>query len=280
MYRAFEHDAFGVAKASAYSCILTFFPALLVIGSVLATSDKFDLFVHEISNALGQVLPAGSSTAVGYLRSKTDRPIGFLVSTSLVTTWTASGVVISWMQGFRYAYQLPQTWSLIKERLIACSLVILAGLPMAFATILIVFGSQIEALLLFHVRGALAPIILVISTGMRWVTALVTSVAVIGLIYHFAIPRTKHWHCVLPGAILATGLWFTATLAFGWYLDNFADYNLIYGSLGVGIALLVWMFLLSFVVLVGAEFNAIVFPRRPTAPDQMSERMQDTRIAA
>ena len=83
----------------------------------------------------------------------------------------------------------------------------------------------------------------------------------IALIYHNAVPRTERWHSVLPGAVLATAMWFAATLLFGWYLNRYADYNIIYGSLGVGIALLIWMYLVSFVVLVGAEFNAMLFPR-------------------
>jgi len=52
-----------------------------------------------------------------------------------------------------------------------------------------------------------------------------------------------------------------STAFFGWYLQRYADYSIIYGSLGVGIALLVWMYLISLVVLIGAEFNAMLFPR-------------------
>ena len=52
-----------------------------------------------------------------------------------------------------------------------------------------------------------------------------------------------------------------ATTLFGWYLQRYADYSILYGSLGVGIALLVWMYMISLVVLVGAEFNAMLFPR-------------------
>jgi len=103
----------------------------------------------------------------------------------------------------------------------------------------------------------------------RWLLAFLTSVAVIALIYHNAVPRTQRWHTVLPGAGLATAMWFGATLFFGWYLKHFGDYDLIYGSLGVGIALLIWMYLVSFIVLVGAEFNALLFPRavlRGTGP--------------
>ena len=81
------------------------------------------------------------------------------------------------------------------------------------------------------------------------------------LIYHFGVPRTQPWHTVLPGATLATAIWFPATLGFGWYLSNVAEYNVIYGSLGVAIALMVWMYIVSLIVLFGAEVNALLYPR-------------------
>src|SRR5215471_19915907 len=184
LWRAFEHDAFGTAKASAYSCILTFFPALLVLGAVLASSQRFEIFVGEISGVLGSMLPAGNTTAVQYLRSRDDLPVTFLVTTSLLTVWTASGVVISWMAGFRQAYQIPQVWGLVKERLIACSLVISAGIPLTIATILVAFGAQIENRATVYIGHQLEPLILFLWAGLRWLLAILTSIAVITLIYH------------------------------------------------------------------------------------------------
>jgi len=261
IWRAFEHDAFGIAKASAYSSIFTFFPALLVLGSVMATINRGEVYLREISYALGTILPAGSSTALSYLRGSADRPVGLLVSTSLLTIWSASGVIISWMDGFRRAYQLPKTWGLVQERLIAISLVFMAGLPLSFATILVAFGSRIEMRILFLLGHEFGPLILLLWGAIRWTIAILTSIAVIQLIYHNAVPRTQPWHSVLPGAVLSTAMWLLSSALFGWYLQHYTDYSVIYGSLGVGIALLVWMYLISLVVLIGAEFNAMLFPR-------------------
>ncbi len=261
IWRAFEHDAFATAKASAYSAIFTFFPALLVLGSVLAALHRGDAYLREISYALGAILPAGSATVLSYLGGSTNRPVSLLVSTSLLTIWTASGVIISWMEGFRRAYQLPKTWGLVQERAIAISLVLMAGLPLTFATILVAFGSRIETRILFHIGREFGPLILLLWGAMRWGIAILTSIAVIQLIYHNAVPRTQPWHSVLPGAVLATAMWLLSSALFGWYLQHYADYSVIYGSLGVGIALLVWMYLISLVVLIGAEFNAMLFPR-------------------
>jgi membrane protein len=261
VWRAFQHDAFSIAKASAYSSILTFFPALLIVGSVLATWSKGAPFMREITYALSRILPTGANTALAFLRSAVQRPFGMLVIACLITLWTASGVMVSWMEGFRRCYELPKIWGLIKERMIAFGLVIFALLPMTFATLLVAFGSKIEADILFYTAREFSPYILMLWAVIRWVIAILTSIVVISLIYHNAVPRTQPWHSVIPGASIATGLWFSATLLFGWYLRHYADYSIIYGSLGAAIALLVWMYMISLVVLVGAEFNAMIFPR-------------------
>ncbi len=262
IWRAFQHDAFAIAKASAYSSILTFFPSLLVVGSVLGNGNKtMREYSREISYALERILPAGFSTVQAYLRGNTGRSVGALITTSLLSVWLASGVMISWMEGFRRCYELPKIWGLVKERLIAFSLVILAGIPLASSTILVAFGSEIETDLLLNTNHEIGTYVVIMWRMVRWLIAILTSVAVIALIYHNAVPRTQPWHSVLPGATLATAMWFMVTMFFGWYLQNYADYSVIYGSLGVAIALLVWMYLISLVILIGAEFNAMLFPR-------------------
>jgi len=260
-WRAFLHDAFATAKASAYSSILTFFPVLLIIGSGLANWRKGQPFLREITYALGSILPAGGNTALNYLKGAAQHPVSLVTTTSIITLWTASGVMISWMEGFRRCYELPKTWGLVKERLVAFSLVVFALVPMTFATLLVALGSKIETRILSYIDPDFSAYILLLWGTMRWLIATLTSISVIALIYHNAVPRTQPWHSVIPGATLATVLWFSVTVGFRSYLQHFANFASIYGSLGVAMALLVWMYLISLVVLVGAEFNALLFPR-------------------
>jgi membrane protein len=260
-WRAFVHDAFATAKASAYSSILTFFPVLLIIGSGLTNWRKGAPYLREVSYALGSILPAGGSTALSYLKGGAQHPVGLLTTTSLITLWTASGVMISWMEGFRRCYELPKTWGLVQERLIAFLLVVFALVPMTFSTLLVAVGSKFETRLLSYIDPDFSIYVLLLWGSARWLIATLTSIAVIALIYHHAVPRTQPWHSVMPGAMLATILWFATTVGFRAYLQHFGDFATIYGSLGVAMALLVWMYLISLVVLVGAEFNALLFPR-------------------
>lgn len=266
IWRAFSHDAFMIAKAAAYSSILTLFPALLVIAWVLAATGETQTFIREIAYALGTILPPGvSGTAMGLLRpTGKAASLRILISAAGVTFLAASGIMISWMEGFRAAYGLPKIWSFWKERAIALLLIILAIIPMTFATVAVAFGNQIETWMIFHATREFVPVrplIFLFWSGMRWIISTLTSIAVITLIYHYAVPRTQPWHRVIWGAVLATGAWLAATFIFGWYVRRFATYNVIYGSLGAAIALLVWMFIISIIVLIGAEFNALRFPR-------------------
>jgi membrane protein len=262
LWRAFQHDAFAVAKAAAFSAILTIFPAILVLASLLSLSNTTEALFHELTHAIGRILPEGTSAAVLQFFTG-SKPVNFkfVVTIVAITLWTGSGVMISWMEGFRNAYQMPKIWGLIKERMIAFLLVILAGIPLVFASFLLVFGNQIEGWIMYRVGHELGPYILGLWTALRWIIAALTSIAVIGLIYHHGVPRTQPWHRVLPGSVLATVLWFVSTVVFGVYLRRFGNYDVIYGSVAAAVALLIWLYLVSMVILIGAEFNAVRYPR-------------------
>jgi len=262
LWQAFRHDAFAVAKGAAFSAIFTLFPAVLLVASVLSESHTTVVFLREIGHALGRIFPEGTGAAVlQYFTSTKPASLRFLITISAITLWTGSGVMISWMEGFRNAYQMPKVWGIVKERMIAFLLLILAGIPMVFASFLLVFGNQIESWIMYRVGHELGPYVLGLWTALRWIIAALTSIAVIGLIYHHGVPRTQPWHRVLPGASLATVLWFASTLVFGFYLRHFANYDVIYGSVATAIALLIWLYIVSMVVLIGAEFNALRYPR-------------------
>jgi membrane protein len=262
LWRAFQHDAFAVAKGAAFSAIFTLFPAVLLVASLLSETHTTAAFVREIGHAVGRILPEGTRASVlQYFSGGKPASVRFLITIAATTLWTGSGVMISWMEGFRNAYQMPKVWGLVKERMIAFLLVVLAGVPMAFSSFLLVFGNQIEAWLVYHVGHELGPYVLGLWTALRWIIATLTSIAVIGLIYHHGVPRTQPWHRVLPGAALATVLWFGSTVVFGVYLRHFSNYDVIYGSVATAIALLIWLYIVSMVVLIGAEFNAHRYPR-------------------
>ncbi len=105
-------------------------------------------------------------------------------------------------------------------------------------------------------------IVLLLWRLVRWTLAVITSVTVLGAVYHFGTRSQESWRHVLPGATTATLIWFPVTLAYGLYVTRVADYSIIYGSLGTAIATLVWLYITSFSVLLGAHFNGVLHRER------------------
>src|SRR5436305_15055620 len=106
------------------------------------------------------------------------------------------------------------------------------------------FGLQIELWSIRHTTEPMGALIIIVWTLLRWTIGLLTTVAVLALIYNFGIPRWQAWYRVTPGATVAAILWFGTTELLGWYMLNFAPYNAIYGPLEAAIAMLVLMSML------------------------------------
>ena len=123
-----------------------------------------------------------------------------------------------------------------------------------------------------HLMPSARTPIYILALLIRWSVALIGSVGIIGLIYHMGTPMQQSWKRVLPGAIVSTVMWFLATLIFGWYVTRFANYSQVYGSLGAGIALLFWLYIISLSVLCGAEFNTEFHARLFSSAAQLIPR--------
>ncbi len=186
-----------------------------------------------------------------------------LLSAAALSGFAAWGVTSTLMDGFRRAYRLPvRRWSYWQQRSRALLLVPIALVPLSMATLIVIFGKVFEQWMVSHSQHELHTVVLIFWRLARWSLALATSATVLGAVYHYGTASRERWPAVAPGAITATLLWFPVTLAFGLYVTRVADYTLIYGSLGTGIATLVWLYLTSFSVLLGAQLNGVLYRER------------------
>lgn len=274
VWSAFGHSAFSMAKAAAYSAILSIFPALLVVTTLFAMIPSGGDVRGVIRAALQQVLPPDTMDLVqSYFIVNHARSMRIVAGAVFVSIFAAMGVLLSLMEGFRRAYRLPRgTWGFWRERVIAFLLVPVTILPMAAATLFLAFGHTIERWMIANSTHEWRLYLILLWRFFRWAIALLASIVCIAMIYHYGVPRQKlssrgrlayvrvRWHDTMPGATIATAIWFIATIVYGFYLTRFADYSIVYGSLGAGIATLVWLYMVSLSVLIGAEFNAQMFP--------------------
>lgn len=257
-WNALCHSAFQNSKAAAYSAILSLFPTILAITTVLALAPEGNTFLGELSYGFSQILPPDTMMLVQtYFQADHQRSLHLIFVACSIAFFAAMGLMLAIMEGLRRAERMPRNaWNFWKQRLIAVMLVAGTLIPMFFATALITFGHFIEFWIADSANHALQFYVLLFWRILRWLIALLTSIAVLTMIYHFGIPRRRRWQQALPGAILSTGTWFASTLLFGWYVTHFSHYQVVYGSLGAGMATMVWLYIVSLSILFGAEFNA------------------------
>jgi membrane protein len=264
LYQAFAHDVVNTSKAAAYSGMLMFFPALLVTTTLVAQVEEGTSLVGETRIVLEQFLPPDTldlvqdSILTHHLRSG---PV--ILSAAGLSLFAGLGVMLSLMEGFRRAYRLPpESWSFWSRRLRGLMLVFIVLIPMTVASLVIVFGRQIEWWMIQNAGHELRHFVVISWRAARWSVSFAAILAVLSALYHFGTRRTEHWRMVLPGAVAGTIIWFPATLAYGWYVTSVANYTRIYGSFAAGIATLVWLYITSFSVLLGAELNGVLYWER------------------
>jgi membrane protein len=255
-----EHDCLNVAQSAAYSAMISLFPALIIAAAFVGFLPYTAPIRFQLALFFNRILPSDVTPILeGYFATTHHNPtsVRALIIGILVSVTGASSVIATFMEGFRRAHGLPpDCWTFWQRRARAYALVPLSLIPLAIASLLVVFGHLITAWLAMHIMPAARTPVYIVALIVRWTIALTGSIGIVALIYHMGTPLRQSWKRTIPGAILATAMWFLTTLAFGWYVTRFANYSQIYGSLGAGIALLFWLYIISLSVLCGAEFNA------------------------
>ena len=258
---ASDDNCFNIAKGAAYSALLSFFPVLTSAAAILVQT-RAQFVSKAIEDFLSQVVPPGSEYLVfRQFQVRGARPFLVLVVAGAISLWAASSVIKSLMEGFQAAYRVPRARGFWSRTGLSMALVLMSAVPLAAASVLLVFGSQIETGVLHWMKvdplwNPFAWVWQLVSRLTRYAVAFATTILVTMLLYYFGPYRRQSFRALFPGAVLATVLWMLATNGFGWYVRHMAHYNVMYGSVGASIALLVWMYLIAAIALVGCEFNA------------------------
>ena len=277
---ALEHDALTVAQAIAYSAMVALFPALIVAAAVVGMLPAAFPVRLQLALFFARIVPSDVLPLLEGYFSVTQRSqtASALLGSVVVSLAGAANVMTILMEGFRRAHNLPVVrGGFLRRRGRALALVPLSLVPMAAASALVVFGNLLARWLAGALPSALQGPFLVLALLLRWAVALAGSTGILAVIYHLGTDPSaeirkrlepwvrapwnllRHqwsWRASLPGAALATALWFVATLVFGFYVTRFANYSRVYGSLGAGIALMIWLYIIALCVLIGSEFNA------------------------
>ncbi|WP_300903180.1 YihY/virulence factor BrkB family protein [Faecalibaculum rodentium] len=247
------------AAALAYYLVFSIFP-LLILFSLIIGSLHIDTATMDI--LLARVLPKDMIDMLkGYLdyvtRTFDMKLLMFALVFSIYFPWR---FIRSLMDGIRISYRQESEESFIRRTLkqILCTLLI--PLTLAASLILIILGHNVITFLV----SLLPPQTLRLSDflltlwqyGRFLIAAAIMTIALI-ILYRCSIPTRVPFKTLLPGIVFSIIAWVISSIAFSFYVENFGDYSVIYGTLGAFVILLLWLYLTGLIFLAGSEINAL-----------------------
>ncbi|HET8949406.1 MAG TPA: YihY/virulence factor BrkB family protein [Solirubrobacteraceae bacterium] len=247
------------AAALTYYAVLSIFPALLVMVSLLGLFGDPERITKVLTDTVSQLGPASAaSTFQGPIQSITDNRGGaglMLIVSVAGALWAASGYVSAFTDAANTIYEVEEGrpfWKLKPIQLLLTLVLILMAATVALA--LVLSGPIVGAL-----GGALGLSDTALSVWRiaKWPAMVLLVLVIFGVLY-YATPnaRVSGLRWVSGGAVVALVVWIVASVAFAFYASNFSSYDKTYGALGGVVVFLLWLWITNLAILLGAEFNA------------------------
>jgi membrane protein len=246
---------FGLAAQLAYYFFLALFPALLVLIALAGVFADAGLVERLVNMMSGAVPPDVISIIRDQLiRISQGQQGGILTFGVLAALWSSSAAIVSLIDSLNSAYDVEDSRPWWKQRLVAIALTVGIAVFIIASFALVLAGPEIADWLAgrFGLGSAFAWTWKIV----QWPIVFVLVALAFGLVYYFGPDVEQDFVFLTPGSVLATVLWLLGSLAFRFYVMNFASYNETYGAVGGVMVLLLWLYLSGLVVIVGAEMNA------------------------
>ncbi len=251
-----RHDSFSHAAEAAFSFALALFPALLLLVIAMGLLGQDPTLSGGFIEFLSRLMPAVTVQTIqeALVRLRPLNPHRDISLSLLFLLWPASGVFATYVKGTIVAYGAPDRRGWVRTRLLGVLLVLCTGGVMVAAFLSVAFAPLLARV--FDVVG-LGDAFVLLFRAIRFPLGIIMITPVLALLYRVGPDVSRReWHYpVWPGALFATLMWLTMSFGFSLYVERFGQLNATYGTLAGAILLLIWMYLTSLAVLLGAEFN-------------------------
>ena len=242
------------SQAVAFNMFLASFPMVLVVLGGAASSLALEQAFQGMVVRLRPLLPPGTVAIFNeLLLMHSTHPRRWLAFGLGGTLLAGTQMMKLMMEGFRMVHGDLRPQGFFSRHLRALLLLSATILPSLLTVNLIVFGKQLRGRML-HLSSVPVLIRFIWST-LYIATALLVAMLVVAFIYRVGRPGRQSWSSVMPGAAIATLLWWIVSGALGSYL-RLVPYSVVYGGLAVAIGLMLWMQLTATILLIGAAYNA------------------------
>jgi membrane protein len=245
----------SISGGVSFFVLLAIFPAITALVSAYGLLFSPSTITDNLS-ILNEFVP---DNVLGIVREQANRiasnhssalSLGILVGI-LVSLWSAMSGVKAMIDALNVIYEQKESRSFIKLNLVALVFT-LAG----FAALLVAIACIVVLPLILSPIG-FGNFAETLTRIARWPILLVLLLIGLAVLYRYGPDRrAARWQWVTVGSTVAALTWIVASFLFSWYLTSFANYNATYGSLGAAVGIMVWLWISTTVMLLGAELNA------------------------
>lgn len=246
------------AQSLAFSFFLALFPAIIFLFSLIPyvpVQDFQDQLLDLIKNLLpNNAYDATRSTIEDIIKHQRGGllSIGFL----LALYFTSNGFM-ALMKGFNSSYHVTESRTPRQRRSAAIVLTLTLSVLLIIATILIIFGEIATKYLVHqHILKTKTQVGLLLFS--KWIIVLSLFFFAISFLYYYAPSVKKRWRFISAGSTFATVLSVIASVGFAYFVNNFGQYNKLYGSIGTLIVIMLWIYFNSIILILGFELNASI----------------------
>lgn len=252
-----DDNCLGLAAQLSFYFLLGLFPALLFLVALVGYVP-LETTLAELLAALGAVAP---QELVELLRGQLAQiaegsQASVLTVGVLGAIWSSSAAMVAIIDALNRAFDVSEWRPWWKRRLVAIGLTVALAVFIVLSLVLVLIGPAL-ALRLSDWLG-LGPAFAMLWAWLRWPVLIGCVVIGVDLVYHFAPNRRTRWIWVTPGSVVATALWIASSFAFKLYVTNFGDYTATYGAIGGAIVTMLWFYVSSIAILIGAEINGVI----------------------
>lgn len=260
-HRIEEDDLPGLSAQLAYFFLLSLFPLLIVLFTLLP------YFQIPQQDMLGMIREFAPTEALDLIEKNVAEIMnhrnGGLLSFGIIgTIWSASNGLDAVVRALNKAYKVKESRSYIVSRGMAILLTFAMIFVFILAIVLSVFGKEI-ALYLFSKLGYTTEFIK-LWNALSWLVSAVILFLIFTGLYWIAPNLKLRCRSAFPGAAFATIGWMISSIGLSFYVGNFSNYSLTYGSIGTIIVLMIWLYISAFIIILGGEINAFYSEKNRT----------------
>ena len=253
-----KDEIFERANSVAFNFTLAIFPTIIFLFTLIPYIPYPPALDVKILRFLQDVMPYSTyEAAAGTIEDIVSKPRGGLLSFGFVLAlYLATNGMSSLMLAFNKCYRTVERRGFLKTRLIATILTFTLAFVVFLAILLLIVGQFFITAMQHYVFMEDSVVYMIIL--LRFIVIFIIFLTGISCIYYLAPAVHDRWRFFSFGSLIATLLSLGISYGFSFYINNFGTYNKVYGSIGALIAIMIWLFILSVVLLIGFEINASI----------------------